>query len=69
MTTLTVSAGEHQPGTIGYLAPEQLALKGREIDYHADLFAIGIVMYEQLTGHLPFDPNSAPRSSCAMTRV
>lgn len=60
MTTLTVVAGEHQPGTIGYLAPEQLApLKGREIDYRADLFAIGIVMYEQLTRHLPFDPNSA----------
>lgn len=60
MTTLTVVAGEHQPGTIGYLAPEQLApLKGREIDCRADLFAIGIVMYEQLTGHLPFDPNAA----------
>jgi serine/threonine protein kinase len=59
MTTLTV-AGEHQPGTIGYLAPEQLAtLKGREIDYRADLFAIGIVMYQQLTGRLPFDPASA----------
>lgn len=60
LTTLTVVAGEHQPGTIGYLAPEQLApLKGREIDYRADLFAIGIVMYQQLTGRLPFDPNSA----------
>ena len=58
-TTLTVFAGEHQPGTLGYLAPEQLApLKGREIDYRADLFAVGIVMYEQLTGRLPFDPNS-----------
>ncbi len=60
MTTLTVVAGEHQPGTIGYLAPEQLApLKGREIDYRADLFAIGIVMYQQLTGRLPFDPTAA----------
>jgi len=60
LTTLTVLAGEHQPGTIGYLAPEQLApLKGREIDYRADLFAIGIVMYQQLTGRLPFDPNAA----------
>lgn len=60
LTTLTVVAGEHQPGTIGYLAPEQLApLKGREIDYRADLFAIGIVVYQQLTGRLPFDPDSA----------
>ena len=60
LTTLTVVPGEHQPGTIGYLAPEQLApLKGREIDYRADLFAIGIVVYEQLTRRLPFDPTSA----------
>jgi eukaryotic-like serine/threonine-protein kinase len=60
MTTLTLVAGEHQPGTIGYLAPEQLApLKGRELDYRADLFAIGIVIYEQLKGCLPFDPNAA----------
>ena len=59
MTTLTVLALEHQPGTIGYLAPEQLApLKGREIDYRADLFAVGIVMYEQLKGHLPFEPTA-----------
>lgn len=58
LTTLTALAGYHQPGTRGYLAPEQLApLKGREIDYRADLFAIGIVVYEQLTGRLPFDPN------------
>lgn len=60
LTTLTVIAWDHQPGTIGYLSPEQLApLKGREIDYRADLFAIGIVMYQQLTGRLPFDPNAA----------
>jgi eukaryotic-like serine/threonine-protein kinase len=60
MTTLTVVGFDHQPGTVGYLAPEQLApLKGREIDYRADLFAIGIVVYEQLAGRLPFDPNAA----------
>lgn len=60
LTTLTLYAGDHQPGTIGYLAPEQLApLKGREIDYRADLFAIGIVLYQQLTGRLPFDPEAA----------
>lgn len=70
LTTLTVLPGEHQPGTIGYLAPEQLApLKGREIDYRADLFAIGIVMYEQLTRRLPFDPNSGSYRTLLTTGI
>jgi|SRR5919109_596976 serine/threonine protein kinase len=67
-STLTVVAGEHQPGTIGYLAPEQLApLKGREIDYRADFFCIGIVVFEQLTGHLPFDPAAPSYRTLLMT--
>lgn len=58
-STLTKLGGPHQPGTEGYLAPEQLApLKGREIDFRADLFAIGIVVFEAVTGRLPFDPDA-----------
>jgi serine/threonine-protein kinase len=58
LTTLTNVAADHQPGTLGYLAPEQLApLKGREIDFRADLFAIGIVVYQQISGKLPFEPS------------
>lgn len=68
LTTLTVVPGEHQPGTVGYLAPEQLApLKGREIDYRADLFAIGIVVFEQITGRLPFDPQEDSYRTRLMT--
>lgn len=69
LTSLTVG-GPHGPGTSGYLAPEQLQpLKGRELDYRADLFAIGIVMYEQLTGELPFDPNGASYRTLLTTGV
>lgn len=69
-STLTIVAGDHQPGTIGYLAPEQLApLKGREIDYRGDFFAIGVVIYEQVTGELPFDPEGASYRTLLTTGV
>jgi len=39
-------------GTPRYLAPEQLT--GREADYRGDIFAVGVVLYEMLTGKAAF---------------
>ncbi|HSC27944.1 MAG TPA: protein kinase, partial [Vicinamibacterales bacterium] len=39
-------------GTAGYMAPEQI--KGETIDARADLFALGVMMYEMLAGQHPF---------------
>ncbi len=44
-------------GTPGYICPEQV--RGEEMDHRGDLYSVGIMMYELLTGRLPFTgPNS-----------
>ena len=41
-------------GTLAYLAPEQTGRMNRGIDYRADFYALGVSLYELLTGSVPF---------------
>jgi serine/threonine protein kinase len=48
--------GRGLEGTLAYMAPEQL--EGQSAREPADIYALGLVMYEMLTGQLPFAPSS-----------
>jgi serine/threonine protein kinase len=45
-------------GTLAYMAPEQLMGQKEEINYRADIYALGCVVYEMITGRPLFEPTS-----------
>ncbi|MCR9142095.1 MAG: protein kinase [bacterium] len=44
----------HFAGTLAYMAPEQTGMLNKMVDHRADLYALGVLLYEVLTGQLPF---------------
>jgi eukaryotic-like serine/threonine-protein kinase len=51
-------------GTVGYMAPEQV--KGLPADHRSDIFALGAMLYEMLSGRRAFQRDTAPETMTAI---
>lgn len=61
----TLTASGVVVGTVGYMAPEQA--EGRDdVDGRADLWAVGVMLYEMIAGDRPFD---APSTAATLLRI
>ncbi|MET0166226.1 MAG: serine/threonine-protein kinase [Vicinamibacterales bacterium] len=53
-------------GTTGYMSPEQV--RGEHVDRRTDVFALGVVLYEMLTGRRAFVRDTVPETMTAILR-
>jgi TolB-like protein/Flp pilus assembly protein TadD len=66
ISTMAKTASGVVMGTAPYMSPEQAL--GREVDHRSDVFSLGIVLYEMLTGRRPFAGETVSETIAAILR-
>lgn len=64
----SITAHDQFFGTPAYMSPEQVALTGIDVDTRSDIFSLGVLLYELLTGATPIDRSAMPEVTFSQIR-